>query len=150
MNKWRTAGLMVTACMFGSSVSSGAIYLYWKNETPPPLRPLNYPMIVRTLTHESRVVNIPTKQYEYLGSYVFNTETLDAEGLTVWATPWVQYNPHMTYKFVAPVGLETGEFSVMMNIDYALNPVARANGSVKFLNLIIEKENADDSNVGSD
>lgn len=137
MNSWKTAGFVLSAGLLGSSVSTGAVFLYWKTEVPIPLGPVTLPITIRTMTKEHQVIDIPTKQYAYLGSYVFNTETIDSRGATVWATKWRRYDPNIRYKFVAPIGLEPGEFSVTLNIDYALNPVSRAKGTVKFLDLIV-------------
>lgn len=149
MDKLRVAGLMLSAGVFGASMSTGSIYLYWKTETPLPLRQMALPTSVRTTSQVPLVLDIPTEKYGYLGRYVFNTETVDEKGEIVWSTKWVHYDPNIRYKFVAPIGLEPGSFSVLMNIDYALNPVARASGTVKFLNLSIEKEESNEGNFGA-
>ena len=148
MSKWRTAGLMLSAGIFGSTVSTGAIFLYWKMEAPLPLRPVAPPMTLHSLAGKPHVVDIPTKQYAYLGSFAFNTETVNSEGDTVWETQWVHYDPDVKYKFVAPIGLRPGEFSVLLNIDYKLNPLTRTEESVKFLELTIDEEK-NESNIGA-
>lgn len=140
MNKWRTAGFMLSAGILGSSVSTGLVFLYWNMEAPLPLHPVALPMSFHSLALKPQVVDIPTKEYAYLGRFAFNTETINSKGKTVWETQWVHYDPNVRYKFIAPSGLEPGKFSVMLNIDYVLNPVTRHADSVKFLDFTIDEE----------
>ena len=139
MNRWKIAGVIAGAGLLGGALSFGSIILYWKMQTPQPLPPTEVTNVSLPVG-KSYVTEVPTKQYEYLGSYVFNTQTTDSKGTKIWSTQWMRYNPDLRYKFVTPDGLEPGEFSVTMNIDYELNPMIRAEGSVKFLNLTVHKD----------
>ena len=139
-SKWKVAAFVAGVGIASGALTSGSIIAYWKWEQPEPLHPVRSPQFVSIPEHTSTVVDIPAKEYAYLKPFVFSTKTLDAEGSTVWATQWVKYDPNVQYKFVAPEGLPPGMFSVVLAIDYPLNPITRAEDEVKFLDLIVHKE----------
>jgi hypothetical protein len=139
-SKWKVTALIVGAGTAAGILATAGIYAYWKIEEPDSLRPPKTPQFASIPEHSSLVIDVPVKEYAYLGSFVFSTKTLDAQGDTVWSTQWVKYNPEVSYKFVAPAGLPPGMFSVVMAIDYPLNPITRVEDEVKFLDLIVNKE----------
>lgn len=140
-SNWKVLALIVGAGAAIGGLGTAGVIAYWKIEEPDALRPVKTPQFADISEHKSLVVDIPAKEYEYLGPFVFSTKTLDTKGSTVWSTRWVKYSPGVRYKFVSPDNLEPGMFSVVLSIDYRLNPITRAEDEVKFLDLIVLKEN---------
>lgn len=114
-----------------------ALWLYWYLESVPKLPSTDHYKTLVLQEGDSTALAVPIFQYSYMGDIAFSTRTRDHRGKTVWRTPRVPYSSQQEYQILTPSKLSPGNFSVVMVIDYKLNPLYRAEGEVEFINLLV-------------
>lgn len=139
MKKLKTVWLVLVIGPLVGLLVASCLALYWYLEKPRRLVGSDYTTLVLT-AGESKVVDVPVYYYEYLSPFYFSTKTTDGKGHIIWRTKSIMYVPGEQYKIVTPSKLSPGNFSIIMTINYQLNPLYRDEQDISFVNLLINPE----------
>lgn len=149
MTKLKAIALTFVVGPLVSLLIVGALWLYWYLEPAEPLPASEKYKMLKVEQGESKVLDVPIYQFNYLSGLYFSTATLDIKGNIVWRTPRVPYRKNERYKILTPSKLSPGNFSVVMTIDYQLNPLYRGEDDVEFINLLVTPKPSEVTNDNS-
>lgn len=146
MIRMGTTSRVLVAAFSTGLLAVGAVCLYWKLQAPIELQPVPGRPSVALAPNQSVVIPVPVDQYTYLGPFSFFTTTVDSNGFDVGSTRRITYSKNSQYRMVTPSGLGPGDFSVVLSVDYQLNPLYRAQSDVEFMNLHVQPQEDENDN----
>lgn len=97
------------------------IYWYFQPSLVFRLAPVGH---VSQLEGESVVIDIPIKSYLSISHFFLYTKTVDLNGNVLRQTKTAEFETTDKYKVITYSKLPPGDYNIVMNVEYQLNPIA--------------------------